>query len=249
MSGQKSDLRGDVRSDVRGDLLFELPPSFTLPVTGDDRRYPVNRIFCVGRNYAAHATEMGNVVDRAAPFYFTVTPANARLGGEVAFPPGTEDYHHEVEFVVALKSPSGQSGGRNIPAAQAEAHIFGYGVGLDMTRRDLQAAAKDKRRPWCIAKDVEAGALFSPLTRREDFGAIGNQAITLRKNDALVQSSTIDLMVHSVPDLIAHLSQFYDLGAGDVIMTGTPEGVGPVARGDRLVGTVTGISPIDVTFV
>ena len=225
-------------------LLFDLKPAITLPVTGETARFPLNRIFCVGRNYAAHAAEMGDVVDKETPFYFTVSAINASMGGAVAMASGTADYHHEVEFVVALGS-----GGRDISQADALSCIYGYGVGLDMTRRDLQNIAKDKSRPWDIAKDVEASAILSPLTKADDFGAIGTQAITLTKNDEMVQSSDLSQMVHSVPELIAHLSQFYHLTAGDIIMTGTPEGVGPVKRGDRLVGQIDGTATLDVTFI
>jgi len=225
-------------------LLFDLKPAITLPVIGEAAQFPINRIFCVGRNYAAHAAEMGGVVDKQTPFYFTVTPINACLGGTVAFASGTADYHHEIEFVVALGS-----GGRNIAKQAALDCVYGYGVGLDMTRRDLQNLAKDKRRPWDISKDVEASAILSSLTKAQAFGAVEAQAITLSKNDEIVQSSDLSLMVHSVPDLIAHLSQFYELTAGDIIMTGTPEGVGSVQRGDRLVGQVTGAPTLEVTFI
>lgn len=225
-------------------LLFAPKQAITLPVIGTDQQFPINRIFCVGRNYAAHAKEMGHEVDREAPFYFTISPINASLGGEVVYPAGTSDYHHEVEFVVAL-----DRGGHNIAESQAMACIYGYGVGLDMTRRDLQSQAKDKRRPWDIAKDCENGALLSPLTTKAAFGDIGQQEISLIKNDEITQRSSLDMMIHSVPALIAHLSHFYTLCAGDIIMTGTPEGVGPVSPGDRLVGQVSGTSSISVTFV
>lgn len=225
-------------------LLFDLKPAITLPVTGETAHFPINRIFCVGRNYAAHAAEMGDVVDKQTPFYFTVAPINAALGGKVAIASGTADYHHEVEFVVALGK-----GGRDISQADALSCVYGYGVGLDMTRRDLQNIAKDKRRPWDISKDVEASAILSSLIKADAFGAVGTQAITLSKNDEMVQSSDLSQMVHSVPELIAHLSQFYELTAGDIIMTGTPEGVGPVERGDRLVAQVFGTPTLDVTFI
>ena len=171
-------------------------------------------------------------------------PSCQPLGGDIPFPRGTDDCHFEVELTVALAS-----GGKDIAATDAMGHIYGYGVGLDMTRRDLQAAAKDKRRPWCIAKDYENSALFSPITTKDAFGALAAQRIWLTKNDEIVQDSTIDLMVHKVPELIAHLSRFYELRAGDIIMTGTPEGVGPIAPGDRLIGQVTGADAIDVTFI
>ena len=224
--------------------LFDLAPPLLLPIANYDASFPVGRIFCVGRNYAAHAAEMGNEVDRQAPFYFTISPSHASLGGDIPFPRGTDDCHFEVELTVALAS-----GGKDIAATDAMGHIYGYGVGLDMTRRDLQAGAKDKRRPWCIAKDYENSALLSAITAKDEFGALAAQRIWLTKNDEIVQDSTIDLMVHKVPELIAHLSRYYELRAGDIIMTGTPEGVGPIARGDRLIGQVTGADAIDVTFI
>ena len=221
----------------------ELAPDVTLPVVGQAGRYPIRRIFCVGRNYAAHAAEMGAEVDRTAPFYFTVSPAHASLGGKVAYPAGTSDYHHEVECVVALAS-----GGRDIAVEAAEGHIYGYGVGLDMTRRDRQAEAKEKRRPWSLGKDCEGGAIFSCLTPRAAIPDVAAQQISLTKNGVLVQQSALSLMVHNIPELIAHLSSYYCLGAGDIIMTGTPEGVGPVMVGDRLNAEVTGLAPLEVVF-
>lgn len=226
------------------ETIFNLAPAITVPIIGERADFPINRIFCVGRNYAAHAAEMGNEVDRTAPFYFTTSPANVSLGGKVAYPAGTDDYHHEVEFVVALGS-----GGVDIAVEEALSCVYGYGVGLDMTRRDLQAAAKDKRRPWCLGKDGEAGTILSSLTKAEDFGAIDAQRICLTKNEEIVQDSTLSLMVHNVPELIAHLSRYYALTAGDIILTGTPEGVGPAVVGDRLKATIDGTSALEVEFV
>lgn len=223
--------------------LFSLAPTLSLPVTGQARVFPVGRIFCVGRNYAAHAAEMGNEVDRQAPFYFTISPSHATLGGAIPYPRGTNDCHHEVEMVVAL-----HSGGQDIAPQDALSHVYGYGVGLDMTRRDLQAVAKDKRRPWCLSKDFEQGAILSALTEKQSFGEIDAQRICLSKNGEMVQDSTIDLMVHKVPELIAHLSQYYELRAGDIIMTGTPEGVGAVVRGDKLIATLEGAEALEVQF-
>ena len=226
------------------DKLFSLADRPVLPVVGEAGLYPIARIFCVGRNYAAHAAEMGVAVDREAPFYFTVNPTHVARGGEVAYPTGTSDYHHEVEFVVALSG-----GGGTIPQDKAQDCIYGYGVGLDMTRRDLQNAAKQARRPWCLSKDCEGGTILSPLIKASEFGAIGAQEISLTKNGEMVQRSDLSYMVHQVPDLIAHLSQFYCLGAGDIIMTGTPEGVGPVSLGDRLIAKVEGVPSLEVVFV
>lgn len=223
--------------------IFCLEPPKALAIHNEDGVFPINRIFCVGRNYAAHAAEMGNEVDKQTPFYFTVSPVNASNGGDVRFPDGTDDYHHEVEFVVALDKPA-----HHISETDALSFVFGYGVGLDMTRRDLQAAAKEKRRPWDLAKDAEDSAIFSALVKKEEFGEIGNQAISLEVNGEIRQHSTLDKMVNSVPELIAHLSQFYHLVPGDVIMTGTPEGVANVVRGDRLIGKVEGCPSVTAHF-
>ena len=226
------------------DFIFAPADVFALPVTGEIAAFPVRRIFCVGRNYAAHAAEMGDVVDKSAPFYFTTNPVNAVHGGDAPYPSGTSDYHHEVELVVAIGKQ-----GYEIAQADALSHIYGYGVGLDMTRRDLQEAAKDKRRPWCISKDVEAGVILGPLTKASDFGVPAAQQISLLKNGEIVQQSDLSLMVHNVPELLAHLSCYYTLMPGDIIMTGTPEGVGPVVIGDHLVGEVEGLATIEVRFV
>ena len=232
------------QGELMTNFIFTPADVFALPIAGETASFPVRRIFCVGRNYAAHAAEMGDVVDRSAPFYFTTNPANAAHGGDALYPSGTSDYHHEVEFVVAIGTK-----GREIAQSDALSHIYGYGVGLDMTRRDLQEVAKDKRRPWCISKDVEAGAIFGPLTKAAAFGAPDSQKITLTKNGAIVQQSDLSLMVHNVPELLAHLSCYYTLMPGDLIMTGTPEGVGPVAVGDHLVGTVDGLAPVEARFI
>ena len=224
--------------------IFCLAPPKALAIENEETVFPINRIFCVGRNYAAHAAEMGNEVDKQTPFYFTVSPVNASNGGQVKYPDGTDDYHHEIEFVVALDEPA-----HHIAQDKALDVVFGYGVGLDMTRRDLQAAAKEKRRPWDLAKDAEESAIFSALVKKEAFGDIGEQTISLEVNGEMRQHSTLDKMVNSVPELIAHLSQFYHLMPGDIIMTGTPEGVASVKRGDRLIGKVEGCPSVIAEFI
>ena len=216
----------------------------TLPVTGETATYPVQRIFCVGRNYAAHAAEMGNEVDREAPFYFTKSPfALLNGGGVLPYPPGTSDCHYEMELVVALGAPAFR-----IPHADAMTAVYGYAAGLDMTRRDLQQAAKDKRRPWDLAKDGERLAVIGPLTRAADFGTPGGQRIALTLDGELRQDAVLSDMIWSVADLIADLSRFYHLGPGDLIMTGTPAGVGPVQPGSVLRGTIEGLDPVDLTI-
>ncbi|MEQ1951704.1 fumarylacetoacetate hydrolase family protein [Mesorhizobium sp. CN2-181] len=215
-----------------------------VPVVGSEKLYPVGRIFCVGRNYAEHAKEMGHEVDREAPFYFT-KPASAIVasGGTIPYPPGTQNFHHEMEFVVAL-------GGSAFRVAEAEAMgaVFGYACGLDLTRRDLQQAAKDKGRPWDLAKAFEHSAVISPITPASAFGAIGAQRIHLSVNGEIRQDSRLSDLIWSVPSLISHLSRYYHLQAGDLIYTGTPAGVGKLVAGDRLEGGINGLGPIALTI-
>lgn len=226
------------------DTLFPAPEWPSLPVAGSQARFPVRRIFCVGRNYAAHAAEMGNEVDRAAPFYFTKSPlAVVESGATVAYAPGTADLHHEMEFVVALGRP-----GFRVAAEAAMALVFGYAAGLDMTRRDLQAAAKARQRPWDLAKDFEDSAVLAPITPAGNFGVIGDQRIALSVNGAPRQEARLSDMVWSVPELIADLSRFYHLAPGDLIFTGTPAGVGAVGAGDRIRGEIDGLAPVDLTL-
>ncbi|WP_413874534.1 fumarylacetoacetate hydrolase family protein [Albidovulum sp.] len=226
------------------DILFPPPAPVLVPLRDGTGFYPVTRIFCVGRNYADHAKEMGAEVDREAPFYFTKSPAHLVLSGAtVPYPPGTQDFHHEMEFVVVL----GAAGFR-VAAEQAMGLVFGYAAGLDMTRRDLQGVAKDKRRPWDTAKDFEHAAVLGPITRAAEFGLPGPQAITLALDGEPVQRSHLSEMVWSVPEIIAHLSKLYHLAPGDLIYTGTPAGVGPVTPGNRLHGEIDGLAPVDLTI-
>ncbi|WP_112320640.1 fumarylacetoacetate hydrolase family protein [Oceanibium sediminis] len=226
------------------DFLFPPATLPSLPITGQGVRYPIRRIFCVGRNYAAHAAEMGNTVDRSAPFYFTKSAFSAvESGASVPYPPGTSDYHHEMEFVVALTGDAFR-----VPVADAGSAVGFYGAGLDMTRRDLQAAAKEKRRSWDLGKDVENGAVLGPLTPAAAFGAVGAQRITLAVNEETRQDALLSDMVWSVEELVSDLSHYYHLGPGDLIMTGTPAGVGPVVAGDRLEGEITGLAPVQLTL-
>lgn len=223
--------------------IFPAPVLPTVPITGEDAAFPVRRIFCVGRNYAAHAAEMGAEVDREAPFYFTKSAFALTLGGTLPYPPGTEDYHHEVELVVALGRPAFR-----IAAEGAMGCVHGYAVGLDMTRRDLQAVAKSKQRPWDLGKDVENSAVIGPITPAAGFGRLGDGRITLHVNGALRQDAPLSDMVWSVPELIADLSRYYHLQPGDLIYTGTPAGVGAVRPGDVLDARVEGLSPLTVTI-
>jgi fumarylpyruvate hydrolase len=220
--------------------LFEPQPVRAAAVLGEAAQYPVRRIFCVGRNYAEHAREMGGEVDRETPFYFTKSAeALTRSGATVPYPPGTADFHHEMELVVALGAPAFRITKEAAPGA-----VFGYASGLDMTRRDLQAAAKDKRRPWDTGKDFEHSAVLGPITKAEDFGVVGPQAITCAVNGVRRQAAHLADMVWSVADIISHLSTLYHLGPGDLIYTGTPAGVGAVRAGDVLEGQIEGLAPV-----
>jgi fumarylpyruvate hydrolase len=223
--------------------LFSVPISPLLPVEGLTEGFPVHRIFCVGRNYAAHAAEMGNTIDRAAPFYFTKPPTGLVVSGDtMSYPPGTEDCHHEIELVIAIGAPAFR-----ISVEEAAGVIFGYAVGLDMTRRDLQQAAKDKQRPWDMGKSFEHSAGIGAITQAAEF-APGGQRIELTVNGTVRQEGELSDMVWSVPEIVSHLSRYYHLTAGDLIYTGTPSGVGPVQPGDRLVGRVEGLSPLTVAI-
>ncbi|MFC3527736.1 fumarylacetoacetate hydrolase family protein [Paracoccus mangrovi] len=223
------------------DYLLPLPPVMSLPVIGREGRFPVGRIFCVGRNYAAHAAEMGNEVDREAPFYFLKSPHAVQQSGTVlAYPPGTEDLHHEIELVVAIGAP-----GFRLARDRAAGVIWGYGAALDMTRRDLQAKAKAKQRPWDLSKDFEGAAVLSALTPAQDFQPLG-QRIQLGVNGVTRQDAVISDMVWSIDELIADLSHYYHLTPGDLILTGTPAGVGPVVAGDRLSGGIEGLAPVEL---
>jgi fumarylpyruvate hydrolase len=223
--------------------LFDLPANPCVPVLGTDARLPVRRIFCVGRNYAAHAREMGSEPDREAPFYFTKSAwAICPTGATIPYPLGTRNCHYEMELVVAIGAPAFR-----IAEAEALSVVLGYACGFDMTRRDLQNAAKDQGRPWDFGKDFESAAVIAPITRAADFVA-ADQPIRLTQNDAVKQDAVLSDMIFSVPELITYLSAFYRLQPGDLLYTGTPAGVGPIAPGDRLVGTIDGLTPIELTI-
>ena len=223
-------------------MAFLFPPLVIagIPINGERKLYPANRVFCVGRNYVEHAKEMGIPVDREKPFYFLKSAAHVKLNGsKIPYPSGTTNFHYEVELVVAL-------GKRifNADLKKAGNAIFGYAVGLDMTRRDLQLSERAQQRPWDLGKDFEQSAVFSKITRTLSFGDIGPQRIRLSLNGELKQDALLSDLVWKVEEIISHLSKFYHLGPGDLIMTGTPAGVGPVVAGDKLVGSIDGLAPI-----
>ncbi|MFM1988065.1 MAG: hypothetical protein RJA99_1022 [Pseudomonadota bacterium] len=219
------------------------PPS--LPIRGRVERFPVERLFFVGRNYHAHAVEMGRPVDKATerPFYFTKSPQTlVASGATVAYPPGTADFQYEMELVVAIGAP-----GFRVAAEDAHRVVFGYACGLDMTRRDLQLAARDKGRPWDLGKDVEDSSVCGEIVELP--GSIVDRGeIALAVNGTTRQRSDVDRLIWNVRELIADLSQFYHLRPGDLIYTGTPEGVGPVVAGDRISGHVAGIGEVSLTI-
>lgn len=223
-----------------------LAPVYTLAVAGhSEDRFPVNRVFCVGRNYAAHAREMGKDPEREAPFFFmkpacAVVPAGA-TPIEIPYPPMTHNFHHEIELVVAIGT-----GGKNITLADALKHVYGYGVGLDMTRRDLQLDARDKGRPWEFGKSFSQSAPIGPIHPVADVGHLTAAAITLTVNEQARQASDIDKLIWSVAESIAYLSSYETLEPGDLIMTGTPEGVGAVLPGDVMRGAIDGLGEIIV---
>lgn len=226
------------------DLLFPAPPVVTVPVRGKTERIPLRRIFCVGRNYEAHAKEMGTVPDREAPFYFTKSNEHyIPSGSTIAYPLGTANCHYEMELVVVIGAPAFR-----VPVEKALDAVYGYCCGLDMTRRDLQFAAREQRRPWDLGKDFEQSAVMTEVVPASEIGHPKTGTIELRQNGQTKQNSDISQLIHGVPEIIAHLSTYYHLQPGDVIFTGTPEGVGPVAPGDVLEGSVAGVGSISLTI-
>jgi len=230
---------------MSADERYVIPPpsQATLAVTGASKTFPVRRIWCVGRNYVEHIREMGN--DEREPPFFFAKPADAIVpdGGTVPYPPVTKDLHFEVELVVALKD-----GGRNIAPERALECIYGYGVGIDLTRRDLQIASRNIKRPWEIGKAFDASAPCGPLRPASEIGHPKKGRITLKQNGTVKQDGDLEQMIWNVPDVITQLSQQVALAAGDIIMTGTPAGVGPTVAGDRLECEIEGIGKLSVTM-
>jgi len=232
---------------ILSNKLFAFEPKVAplVPIIGDTRQFPVNRIFCVGRNYAEHAREMGNDPDRDPPFFFlksldSLVPG----GGAVSYPRATHDLHHEIELVVAI----GVSGSE-IAKEDSQDHVFGYAVGLDLTRRDLQAQAKKMSRPWDFGKSFEQGAPITAITQRNLCGHLSSGEISLTVNDKVQQIGNLNDMIWNVPEIISFLSEFYQLEAGDLIFTGTPAGVGPLQRGDKLIGRVANLPDLLVNII
>lgn len=225
--------------------VFAPPPVPAVPVMGSPGLFPVRRIYCIGRNFAAHAIEMGHDPDREPPFFFQKNPDSVLLPGrDLPYPPGTESLHHEVELVVALGA-----GGRDIPQAGALERVFGYAVGLDMTRRDLQAEAKKAARPWEIGKSFEHSAPVGEIVPAAVSGHPVRGGIRALVNGSQRQEGDLAQMIWKVPEIIAHLSRYFELAAGDLIFAGTPAGVGDVRRGDRIRAEVDGLPALEVTVV
>ncbi|MCB1493952.1 MAG: fumarylacetoacetate hydrolase family protein [Rhodobiaceae bacterium] len=222
--------------------VFAPPPQVALPVAGSDKLFPVRRIYCVGRNYAEHAVEMGSDPNAEPPFFFQKNPDNLDISGTFPYPAASSDVHHEVELVVALAK-----GGTDIAVEDADACVFGYAVGIDMTRRDLQGAAKKTGRPWEVGKAFERSAPVGPLFPAAGVGPLAGRTITMAVNGEVRQRGSLDDMIWKVPQQIAYLSSLFALAPGDLIFTGTPAGVGPVQPGDVMVAEVSDLDRLEVT--
>lgn len=224
--------------------VIDRPAQPFLKVKNSTDVFPVRRIYCIGRNYADHAIEMGFDPNKEPPFFFQKNNSNIVIDGKFPYPSQTKDVHHELEMVVALKS-----GGTNISLEKASDHIYGYAVGLDMTRRDLQGVAKKMGRPWEIGKAFEKSAPIGVLSKIEEIGKLDSGKIVLKLNGKTKQEGNLNMMIWKVSEIISHLSQFYDIAAGDIIMTGTPAGVGPVQKGDKLEGTIEKLESLRVNVI
>lgn len=227
---------------------FTPPATISVPVVGKAERFPVHRIYCVGRNYEEHAKEMG-FTGREPPFFFlkpndSLVLVNPGETGSMPYPPLTKNLHHEIELVVAIGK-----GGKNIKAADAFSHIYGYAVGLDMTRRDLQGEMKKQGRPWCIGKAFDHSAPMGPITPAAQAGDVENAELYVQVNGADRQRSNVNKLIWNIAETIEHLSAAWELQAGDLIFTGTPEGVAAVVSGDTMVGAVTGLGELKVKVV
>ena len=225
-------------------FVIDPPARVSLPVKGSGDGFPIHRIYCVGRNYAAHAIEMGHDPEKEPPFFFQKNPDNLLVGQDFPYPSASSDVHFEFEMVVALKS-----GGIDISIDDALDHVYGYAVALDMTRRDLQGEAKKAGRPWEVGKAFEHSAPCSAIVPASEIGHPASGALTLDVDGVRRQEGDLNQMIWKIPEMISYLSGLFELAPGDLILTGTPSGVGPVARGNRLHGEVEGVSELDITVV
>ena len=226
------------------DYVISTQPIVCLPVHGTDAKFPVRRVYCIGRNYAGHAIEMGHDPDREDPFFFQKNPNNLDLSGEFPYPQKSSDVHHEAELFVALKT-----GGTNIPVNKALDHVFGYGLALDMTRRDLQSIQKKMGRPWEVGKAFEKSAPCGPVHPVSAVGHLDQGHLELKVNGAVRQEADLNQMIWKVPEMISYLSEYYELAPGDVILSGTPSGVAAVEKGDVMVLTIDGLGSLEVKVV
>jgi len=224
------------------DFIIPAPPVPSLPIEGTDARFPVRRIYCIGRNYGKHVKEMGGDPKDQPPIFF-MKPGDAAVeaGGTVPYPPGTKNFHHEIELVVALKA-----GGADVAPDQALGLVYGYAAGVDLTRRDLQNESKDKGQPWESSKGFDASAPLGLIRPAEQCGALDGR-IAISVNGAVKQDGLLSDMIWSVPEIISQVSKLWTLQAGDLIFTGTPDGVGPLQRGDRVAGEIDGVPPLAFT--
>ena len=224
--------------------VFDPAPVATLPIRGSSDRFPIRRVYCVGRNYAAHAIEMGHDPNKEPPFFFQKNPDNVTFGEDFPYPNQTSDVHHEIELVVALGK-----GGENIPVDQALDCVFGYCVGLDMTRRDLQGEAKKLGRPWEVGKAFEESGPCGEIVRASEIGHPDQGAVWLKVNGEMRQEGDLNQLIWKIPETISYLSGLFRLAPGDLIMSGTPSGVASVQRGDELHGHVDGVGDLKLKVV
>lgn len=226
------------------DLIIPAPKQTTIPIIDTNKQFPVRRVYCIGRNYADHVVEMGVDPSKEEPLFFQKNSDNVDTSGTFPYPSETKDVHYEVELVVAL-----QSGGSNITIEDLHKHIYGFAIGLDMTRRDLQSQAKKGGKPWEIGKAFEHSAPMGVITPFQKIGMMETGNISLEVNGVIKQQGDLNMMIWKIPRMISHLSRFYHLRAGDLIMTGTPAGVGSVTKGDLLVAKIQGLTTLEVKVI
>ena len=224
--------------------IIDPPPIAAAPIMGSDKLFPVRRVYCICCNYAAHAIEMGHDPNLEPPFFFQKNPNNIEFSGTFPYPAQTKDVHHEIELVVALSKD-----GTNIPIANALDHVWGYAVGLDMTRRDLQGLAKEMGRPWEIGKAFERSAPMGPIVPASHIGHPAAGKVALKVNGKPKQTGDLHQMIWKVPEMISYLSDYFELAAGDIIMTGTPSGVAAVVAGDTMEAAIDGVGILAVKVV
>lgn len=225
-------------------LLFPAPEPTTIAIQNSDQVFPVRRVYCIGRNYADHAIEMGHDPDKEPPFFFQKNTDNINTSGQFPYPSMSQDVHFEMELVIAL-----EKGGKNIPLDDALNHVYGYALGLDMTRRDLQAQMKKMGRPWEIGKAFEQSAPISPIYPASQIGHPQQGSISLKVNDEVRQQGDLNQMIWKTAEMISYLSKYYELASGDLIMTGTPAGVGAIQIGDKLTGEIEQLGQFEVVIV